>query len=212
VLRVASWIFVVCTLASALGVFVPAVGLRDAGPLAKRTSLSLYRAATDRDVVRRLVVGYNRSAGKRVGAEIVAILEPHAGHFKDYVDDAHDAMDTIGGVTDDDARHAATIFAITIWAFLLIHAVMAALVLRESVDGRYRRRPLVAAMALAVLAAAVAVAILLGCRAAVWEANDELGHDVLAVAGGAYVIAIASIGRLAAGIALVVAPRRRSAA
>ena len=206
--------FVVCTLASALGVWLPAVGLRNAGPLAKRTSISIYRATTDREFVRKLFIGYNRSSGKRIGGAIIAILSPHAGGcLKEYIDDAHDAMDTIGGVSDEDARAITKILAITIWTFLLLHLVMAALVVRELVNSTYRKSRLIAAAALALVVTAVAIAIHLGCREAVWQANDELGHDAFGLGSGAYaMIPIASVTGFVAAVALVIARIRQRVA
>ena len=205
-------LFVVCTLASVLGVWVPAVGLRVPGPLAKRTSLSLFRATTDRDVVRKLVVAYNRSSSKRIGGAFVALLAPHAGgRAKEYVDDVHDAMDTIGGVSDADAKTLATALAIAVWTYLLLHLVMGVLVLRQTVNGTYRRGPIIAAMVVALVVAAAAIAIHLGFREAVWQANDELGHDPLVLAAGAYVIPVAAGGTLVAAIALLVARIRHRA-
>ncbi len=209
-LRIVSWIVVVCTLASALGVFLPAVGLRVPGPLAKRTSLSLYHATTDRDFVRKVLVGYNRSAGKRIGGAVVAMLSPHAGaRTKEYVDDVHDAMDTVNGISDDDAKSLGRALVIAVWTFLLLHVMMGGLVLRETVNGNYRRSRLVVAAVVAVVVAAAAIAIHLGCREAVWQANDELGHDPLVLAGGAYVIPFAAVVAFVTSIVLVIVARPR---
>lgn len=205
-MRIASWIFVVCTIASAVGVFLPAVELRVGGlAIDRRATLSLYQASNNRAFVRKVVVGYQHSSGQRVGGALISVLAPRAtGRLKGYVDDAHDAMDTIGGVSDDDAKTLGTILAITMWGFLLLHALMAGLVGSDVISGTYHRRRIIAALATSVVVTAIALAIHWICGEAVFEANDEIGRNAIGVGAAAFVIPIASVVGLVDVIAVLV--------
>src|SRR5256885_1244503 len=64
---------------------------------------------------------------------------------------------------------------------------------------RLRRRAYVAA-AIALVAAIVAIAIHVACRRVRFEANDDLGHDAIVLAGGVWLILLPALGGLAAAI------------
>jgi hypothetical protein len=81
---------------------------------------------------------------------------------------------------------------------------MILLVIPQLMRASYRRGPLVAGLVTSVLAAAVAVALHIACRYAIWQANDEVGRTTLVLAAGAYVIPLAALLGLGAAIALVV--------
>ncbi len=196
-----------CTTLSVIGVFLPSVELPvTATTIAKRTSLSLYQANTNRDLVRKVVMNYHRSSSRPIGAALIGVMSPRSGgKLRGYLGDARDAMDTLDGVTDDDARTLGKVLAITVWTFLGLHLVMGGLVFAEAmrVHG-FRTGRIVAALAASVIVTALAIGIHLACKQAVVEANDEVGRDVLDLAIGAELIPIAAIAGLIAVIVLLV--------
>lgn len=207
-MRAPAWIFLICTVLTVIGVFLPSVEVPvTSTTIGKRTSLSLYQANTNRELVRKLVMNYHRSSSRPIGAALIGVMSPRiGGKLKSYLGDARDAMDTLDGVTDDDAKTLGKVLAITVWTFLLLHAVMAALVFGEAMrvkDG-FRTGRIIAALAVSVVVTAVAIAIHLVCKEAVFEANDEVGREALGLAVGAYMIPIASIAGSLAIIALLV--------
>ncbi len=211
-MRIAAWIFVVCTAASAIGVFLPSVELELAGKaVSKRTSLSLYRAYTDRDVAQKLIAGYERNTKKRFGAAILTAIMPHtSGRLNGALDDATSAMGTLDGITADDVKTGGTIFAITLWAFLGFHALMGGLVFGELMSEGFRRRRIVIALVIAVLVAAIGVATCLAAREVVWEANDELGATAFGTGFGAYLTPCGGVAALIA-VAVLLAQHIRAA-
>jgi hypothetical protein len=54
----------------------------------------------------------------------------------------------------------------------------------------------------------IAVALHIGCREAVWQANDEVGYTTLALGPGAYLLPLAAIAALAIAIGKLRAARR----
>jgi hypothetical protein len=198
--RIASWLFVVCVAIGAAGIFVPSVELH-AGEIGfgRRGALSLYQANTNREFIRKAFATYHASTHKKVAEAMLAAMMPRVGgKLHGHLDDAHSALTGADDVGDDDIRTATIALAITIWAFLGFQAAMAALVLRELMRDTFRKRPLVIAAAMAIVVAVVAVAIHVIVREAVWEANDDLGKDVVAVAFGAYMMLVAAIGAVGA--------------
>src|SRR5256885_947177 len=63
--RVVSWLFVLCALAAATGVFMPCLELR--AVRTKHGSLSLYEASTHRALARKLIAAYQKSRGRALG-------------------------------------------------------------------------------------------------------------------------------------------------
>jgi len=208
--RVAAWIFVVCAVAAAIGMFLPALEVRVGGnPLAKRTSLSIYRANTNSEFIRRLVAGYKASSGKKLGTAVAAELMPRVGgKLHGAIDDASSAMTSLDDVSDSDAKTLARVLAISLWTFIALHVAMALVVGADLVRDRFRRSRLIAALAMAVVSAAAGIAIHVGCSMAIAEANDDLGKDLIGYGAGAWLIPIAAIGGLGAAIALLVIHRR----
>jgi hypothetical protein len=204
--RVAGWAFVLCAALVAIGVFLPSIDVQLGGrAVTKRAQLSLYAASTDRELVRKLIASYHRSGKRQLGSELVRTVTPRAsGRPRAALEDARDAMAALDGVSDDDARTAGTIFTVVLWTLLGLDAVMAGLVFGELMRGAYRRGRLIAALAASVVVAAIAVALHLACREAVWEANDEVGHTAVVLAAGAYAIPVAAVAGLVAAIVLVV--------
>lgn len=203
-LRVTAWLFVVCAVLAALGVVLPSFQLELRGvSLGRRMSLSLYQAHEDRDFVRRVLAAYRRNRHRRDLEDLT-----RNGRLAD----AHDAMTSLDAIQDEDIRAADRVLAIVIWAFVALQAITAALVFAGNVRGGHRRGPVIAALALAVVTAAVAIAIHVGCREAVFEANDDLGYAAIALAVGAYVIPIASVATVIAGVVLVRASARTRSA
>lgn len=211
-MRVAAWVFLVCTVLAASAAFLPSVEVHVGGvALGRRASLSLYQMTTNRDFVRRLIVGYHRSSGKRIGGALIAVLGPRAsGKLGGVIGDARDAMDTLDGVSDDDAKTLGTVLMIAIWSFLALHAVMAALVFAETMREGWRRGRIIAATAIAVVATGFAIATYLVTTQAVWEANDEVGRPLLDLGAGAYLIPVAAVAGLGAMITLLILQIRNS--
>jgi hypothetical protein len=208
--RVASWIVVACAVLTAVAVFLPAIQLEVHGHAVTRASLSLYKATTDRELARALFGKYRRSSGRRMGEAVTAMLVPRLGQNKAHLDDAQDAMSALDSLDDADIRHAGIGLEIGVWALVVLAAAMAALVFAELMrEGGPRTRRLAVACALAVIVAALAVGARIGCGEAVWEANDEVGYDVVGLATGARVLAFAACGALVAIVAAVVLARRR---
>jgi hypothetical protein len=202
---------------AALGVFFPAIEARPAlaghagSRIAKHTTLSLYQAASDRELARRLLAAYRASHGQRLGTRVVAAMEPHAhGRIKDTLDDAHDAMDALAQISDDDAKTYGTALAVAIWLFISIQAAIALVVLVQAVGGIFRRGRIIGATVLALIGAAMAIAMWLGCKQVVFEINDELSYAITELGAGAWLIPIGAIGALGSGIALLAAQRRAS--
>jgi hypothetical protein len=215
-MRIASWLLVACCALAGLGVFFPAIEARPeltahVTRVAHRTSLSLYQAASDRQLARRLLAAYRASRGQRVGMQLVSAMDMHArGRSKDALDDARDAMDTLGGISDDDAKTIGTAVAAAIWTFLIILGLIALLALAQSVSGRYSRGRIIVALVLAVIAGAMAVAMWLACKQVVFEVNDEVSYAVVELGRGAYLIPAGGAGALVAAIALLIAHIRDS--
>ena len=210
-MRVVAWAFIICTLVGVAGVFVPAVGLRTTvGPLARKTSLSLWQASNDKELVRRFVASYGKSSSKRYGAALIAVLGPHVhGRVKSNLDDAHDAMETLDTLHDDDVVTGARAFQIALWVFLGLHAVMGFLIFSNLMDGRYRTRTLVLSILASVVVSAMAIAIYWACGEAVFEANDELGLEVVTTRIAATLLPLAALGGLVSLLVLAVLRARQ---
>lgn len=204
-MRVASWAFVACMLFGVIAVFLPSVQVEVSGTaVSRRATLSLYRAETNREVVRRWLQGYGRSQSKRVGGALVAVLLPHTkGAVNDHLDDVSSAMTDLEGVSDDDVKTAGRILTVLLWTIIALHVLAGGLVVRGLVQGA-RRASVIAALVLAVVIAAVGVGLHVGWAAAVFEVNDEIGHDVLGLASGAWVSPAAGLGALVAVIAILI--------
>ena len=106
-----------------------------------------------------------------------------------------------------------------IWGYLALQAVMGLLVLGSLVGDVYRKRRLLLVSGLALVSTAIAAGLLIVCREAAWEANDEIGHTVLGAGAGPYLMAVASATGLVAIVVVLVghvraapAPVRTSAA
>ncbi|HZJ65831.1 MAG TPA: hypothetical protein VFD36_20110 [Kofleriaceae bacterium] len=205
-MRVASWVFVLAAVVGAVGVFLPSIELQLAGKaVSRRTQISLYTASRDRELVRKLVVAYHASSKRQLGGEVLRKVTPHVGgRVRGALDDARDAMDALDDTSDDDVRTAAIVFTAALAALLALDGLMILLVFPQLMRGAFRRGPLIAALAASVLAAAIAVALHVACREAIWQANDEVGRTTLALAAGAYVIPLSALTGLGAAIALLV--------
>jgi hypothetical protein len=209
--RVASWIFVVCAAISAAGVFLPAVELHAGSYTAgKRGTLSLYQLNTDRDFIRRVFASYHASSRKKLGEAMIAEMMPRiGGKLHGHLDDVHSAMTSADDVTDDDIRTATIGLAVAIWAVLALQLAMAALVVHQLMRERFTGKRLIGATAIAVVVATVAIAAHIVVREAVFEANDDIGKDVVAVSYGSYMMLVAAIGAVVAGITCVVMHYRK---
>ncbi len=211
-MRLASWAFVACMLFGVIGVFLPSVQVEVSGTaVSHRATLSLYHAETNREVVRRWLQGYGRSQSKRIGGALVAVLLPHTkGAVNVHLDDVHSAMTDLEGVSDDDVKTAGLVLTAVLWTIIALHGLAGGLVVRGLVQGA-RRASVIVALMLTLVIAAVGVGLHVGWSAAVFEVNDEIGHDVLGLASGAWVSPVAGLGALGAMIVVLIGhlrPRR----
>jgi hypothetical protein len=191
--RLASWILVIAAVLGAVGVVLPSVELQLAGKsVSRRTQISLYTASRDRELVRRLVAAYHASSNRKVSGDLVRTATPRVGgRLRSALQDARDAMDTLDDTSDDDIRTAGTVFTVALAALLALDALMILLVFPSVMRGSLRRGPLIGALVASLLVTAIAIALHLACREAVWRANDEVGRTTVALAAGAYVIPLA---------------------
>ncbi len=203
--RLVSWLLIVAAAVTALGVVMPVVEAPLGGRvMSKRETLSLRGAASHRKLVRRLLAAYHGSHATQVGGTVIGKVLPHAGRAKEYLGDASDAMETLSGVSDDDITHAGTALVALTWFVLGLCGLLIALVFFDAVNGRYQRGRVIGAMILAVLVAAVAIAIRIGCGLVVFEANDEVGSTWASLGYGATLMPIAALVAVGSAIALLV--------
>jgi hypothetical protein len=204
--RVASWVFVVCAVIAALSVFMPVLDVPVAGHvMSKRETLSLHGAATNRRLVRKLLAAYRHNRAARVGGVVLGKVTPHAGgRAKDYLEDAGDAMDTLSGISDEDAKQAGRGLVALTWIVIGLCTLMGALVFFDVVTGVYHRGRIIGALVVAVLIAAIAIAIRVGCGMVAFEANDELGAAAVELGVATIVMPAAAIGAVLSSIALLV--------
>jgi hypothetical protein len=204
--RAAAWAFILCVVASAIGVFLPSFGAQAKGiGLGRKASLSLYQVASKEEFAEKLVVAYHKGAKTQLGAAVVATLTPKlAGKISSYLVDAGDAARTLDEVSDEDAGTLGTILKVTVYAFLGLHVVMLGLMFGPAIEDTFRRRRIVVALAVSVVVAAVAIALHWASRVAVAEANLEVGVEVLAVGAGAYLTVVAAVVAVIAQAAVLV--------
>jgi hypothetical protein len=202
-MRLASWIFVVAAAVTALGVFLPL--LEVAGHvISKRETLSLHGAANNRALVRKVLGAYRKYEVMGMRPAVNRITPHTGGRVKDYLEDADDAMDTLSGISDDDAKQAGRALLILTWFVIGLAAVMIALVFFDVVGGVYHRGRIIGALVLAVVLAAIAVSVRIGCGMVVFEVNDEIGSEAVRLGISTIVMPLASITALACSIALLV--------
>ena len=171
--------------------------------------MSLYEASTHRALARRLIGAYQKSRGRALGEVIADVALRHVKN--DYLGDARDAMSTLDEVSDRDVATAGTALVVAIWLFLALQALGGVLVLGQLVGDVWRRRRLIAIVAMALVSSVIGVAMLLVCREAAWQANDEVGHAILGAGAGVYVMTVASIASLACAIAVAIGRLRQRA-
>jgi hypothetical protein len=207
--RVASWVFVLCAVVVALGIFLPALALRPGGAaISKRTELSLHTISRDRHTMRRLLAAYHASSRRELGGRVIRSVVPKiTGKPRAALEDARDAMDTLDDLSDDDVRTAGTALTVTLWSLIGLEAILIALVFGELMRGTFRRWRLGLALLGAVLAAATAIALHLVCREAAWQANDEVGRTIVTLGPGAYLLPAGGVGALIAAVVLVARQR-----
>jgi hypothetical protein len=203
--RVASWAYVLCAVLVAVAIFLPSLDLRvGGGTVSKRTERSLHQVSGDRALIHRMLIAYHRSDKRKIGTQIVRAVTPRVhGRPHAALEDARDAMDTLDDVTDDDIKHAGTALAITLWAMIGLEALLVVLVFSQLMRGVFRRWRMVLALLGALVIAAVAIALHLVLREAVWQVNDEVSHTILVLGPGAYALPIAAIAALIAAVVLV---------
>jgi hypothetical protein len=186
--RVVSWIFVVCAFASATGIFMPSLEVTLVR--SKYGSVSLYEIGTHRALATKLIAAYHKSHGRALAESLTGAIVKHSKN--EYVGDASDAMSTLDSVSDKDVQTLGTVFVVTIWAFLVLQAVMGLLVLGSLVGDVYRKRRLVAVAAMSLVSTVIAIAMRLVVGEAAFQANDEIGRTVLGVGPGATLMVVAA--------------------
>lgn len=209
-MRVASWVFVLCAVVIALGIFLPALALRPGGAvISKRAELSLHTISRDRHTMRRLLAAYHASSKRELGGRVIRSVVPRitGGKARAALEDARDAMDTLDDLSDDDVKTAGTALTITLWSLIGLEALLIALVFGELMRGTYRRGRHVLALIGAVLAAATAIALHLVCREAAWQANDEVGKTIVTLGPGSYLMAAGGVVGLLSAVVLVARTR-----
>lgn len=204
-MRVAGWAYVLCAVLVAVAIFLPCLDLRAGGSsVSKRTERSLHQISADRALIHRMLVAYHGSAKRKLGTKIIHAVTPRAsGRPRAALEDARDAMDTLDDVTDDDIKHAGTALMITLWAVIGLEAALVLLMFPPLMRGTFGRGRLVLALLGALVVAAVAIALHLVVREAVWQVNDEVSHAILVLGPGAYALPLAAIAALIAAVVLV---------
>ena len=213
-MRVASWTFVACMLLGMIGVFLPSLEAEVGGiAVSHRTTLSLYRAESNRELVRRWLAGYGKSHGKRVAGAILPVLLPRTkGALNDHLDDVNSAMTELErACPTPTSRRPARCSRSCCGRSWACSCSRAASSCAASCGAGHRRGSLALAALLALVIAAVAIGLYLGWGAAVFEVNDEIGHDVVQLAIGAYVAPLAALVGLVAMLAIIVAHWRAPA-
>ncbi len=199
-MRVASWLFVLCAVFGAIGLFIPSLEVEVGGMAIKRTKISLYTMSTKHELVEKMFARYHRMPGRGLGAALAGALIPKVGkRIGSTLDDAKSAVETLNDISDSDVGLGGKALVALVWVMLALYILGALIVFGEaSREGRARGKRLIAATALAVLAAVLAIGIHLVCREAAWEANDEIGANLLAVAPGQYLMLGATLAGLVA--------------
>ena len=188
--------FIVCAVVAALSVFMPVLDVPVAGHvMSKRETLSLHGAASNRRLIRKLLAAYRHNSAARIGGAMVGKVSPHAsGRAKDYLEDAGDAMDALSGISDEDAKQAGRALLALTWIVIGLCALMAALVFFDVVTGVFHRGRIIGALVVAILVAAIAIAIRIGCGMVAFEANDELGAAAVELGVATIAMPAAAIG------------------
>jgi hypothetical protein len=199
--RIASWVFVVCALCAFVSAFLPCIELTVGGLTPRRGSLSLYKISTERELARALFGKYSHSHGRVMAEKLTNAIAPRLGSNKLHLDDAQDAMQTLDELNDDDVRNAGLAIMIGVWMLLVLSAVMGLLVLGELTRREFRTRRALYAGLVSLVVAVITVGAHLGLREAVWQANDELGHDSFGLAVAGYLLPAAGVIALGAAIA-----------
>jgi hypothetical protein len=199
-------VFIVCAVVAALSVFMPVLDVPVAGHvMSKRETLSLHGAASNRRLIRKLLATYRHNNAARIGGALVGKATPHtSGRAKDYLEDAGDAMDALSGISDEDAKQAGRALLALTWIVIGLCALMTALIFFDVVTGVYHRGRIIGALVVALLVAALAIAIRIGCGMVAFEANDELGAAAVELGIATIAMPAAAIGAVLSGIALLV--------
>lgn len=213
-MRVVGWIFVLCCLTGAAGLFMPALGVDNMpGFLSKKTSISIYTASTKREVAARVFAAYHKAPGKGIGHAIAKALIPRTGKtLGGFLDDVDSAASTLDEVSDSDIGIAGKALVAIVWILLALDVVAAIAMFRIAMDeAAPRPKRILVPLALSVLIGILVTGVMLVCREAVWQANDEVGKAILTVRGGAYLMLVTAIGAVGSAIAFLVMARRGGA-
>ena len=201
-MRLASWLLIAAAVTCALGVFLPV--LEVAGHVvSKRETLSLHDAANNRRLVRKLLATYRKSEALHLD-HAIGKVSPHAGRAKEYLEDTSDAMDTLNGISDEDAKQAGRALVILCWIVIGIAAMSVALIFFDVVSGTFHRGRIIGAVLVTLILAALAVAIRIGCGLVAFEANDEIGAEVVRLGIAATLMPVAAVVAFGSAVTLLV--------
>lgn len=212
-MRVAAWVFLLCTLLAGIGLALPSLTVTSrATVLGPPPSLSLLQLGTSRATVRRLATAYRQSSVRDAASALVASMGGRlAGRAVTSVADARSAFADVDRLMTRDADGLSLAVVIAVWVVLGLHLAMGLLVLGVVVGGRCSRRRAVLALVCALPAAAAGVGAWVGARLALAEVRSAVGLDVLDVGAGAYLTMVGTLGALLAAVALLALAWRRPA-
>lgn len=213
-MRFAAWLSIAFAVVSALAIFMPGLELEISGvSLGKRASISLYKAAKERDVARALLEKYHAAGSRKFGERAADVVLEHASKHakKAHVDDARDAMSTLDDVSDSDLKIAGHALVGLTWGYPLLVAIMMFMLFGATNEDAFTRGRAVGGVVLGVLVAAAAAAVYIGWSTAVAEANDEVGAPLFAMGVGAIMMPVCAGIALAGAIATLILRAKRNA-
>lgn len=213
-MRFAAWLSIAFAVVSALAIFMPGLELEISGvSLGKRASISLYKAAKERDVARALLEKYHAAGSRKLGERAADVVLEHASKHakKAHVDDARDAMSTLDDVSDSDLKIAGHALVGLTWGYPLLVAIMVFMLFGATNEDAFTRGRAVGGVVLGVLVAAAAAAVYIGWNTAVGEANDEVGAPLFAMGVGAMMMPVCAGIALAGAIATLILRAKRNA-
>jgi len=204
--RVAAWVFLLCTLLAGVGLALPSLEVTArATVLGKPPSVSMLRLGTSRATVRRIATAYRQSSVRDAATALVASMGGRlAGRAVTSVADARSAFADVDRLVTQDADGVSLAVVIAVWVTLGLLVAMGLLGLGVVVGGGATRGRAGLMLACAVPVAIVGIGALIGARLAVVEVRAAIGLDVVGVGAGAYLTAVCGVGALVAAIALLV--------
>jgi hypothetical protein len=192
-------VFVLCAFFGAIGLFIPSLEVEVGGMAIKKTKISLYTMSAKHELVEKMFARYHRMPGRGLGRALAGALIPKVGkRIGGVLDDAKSAAETLDDISDHDVGLGGKALVALVWIMLALYVFGGMIVFGETMREGWRGKRLFGASAIAVILAILAIGVHLVCREAVWEANDEIGAPLLAIAPGQYLMLGATLAALAA--------------